>query len=148
MGAEPLAPGVISLGPSRMLTTGLLFAAASSCALMVVYLPLLPAMGLSGILLWRAWLAGGLHAWRNLPNSIVGVRCTGAGLECLSRSGIWSIGNIAAGSFVSRFLTVVGWRESGGGSKTQFLVILPDALRSEDFRQLRVHLRWRDFQGN
>ena len=50
-------------------------------------------------------------------------------------------GEVRDGSFVAPWLTIIHWRPEG----TRFdrtLVVLPDMLAPDDFRRLRVLLRW------
>jgi hypothetical protein len=50
-------------------------------------------------------------------------------------------GQVQEGSFVAPWLTLLRWRPEG----TRFdrtIVILPDAIAGEEFRRLRVLLRW------
>ena len=50
-------------------------------------------------------------------------------------------GMVRAGSFVAPWLTIIRWRPDGG-RWDRTLVILPDMLAGEDFRRVRVLLRW------
>ena len=50
-------------------------------------------------------------------------------------------GAVRDGSFVAPWLTIVLWRPEGARIG-RALVILPDMVRSEEFRRLRVLLRW------
>ncbi|MEP7262597.1 MAG: protein YgfX [Usitatibacter sp.] len=75
-----------------------------------------------------------------------GVR-RGVGVRSLSlgRDGVMSLdgraGLLREGSFVSPWLTVLRWRPAGARFDRTVL-ILPDMLAREDFRRLRVLLRW------
>lgn len=51
-------------------------------------------------------------------------------------------GRLRAGAFVAPWLTAVRWRPQGAWLDRAVLV-LPDMLGAEDFRRLRVLLRWR-----
>lgn len=50
-------------------------------------------------------------------------------------------GTLRDGSFVAPWLTVVRWRPLGAW-RDRSLLIAPDMLGAEDFRRLRVLLRW------
>ena len=50
-------------------------------------------------------------------------------------------GAVAAGCFVAPWLTVVRWRPAGAWMDRSLLVA-PDMLGADDFRRLRVLLRW------
>ena len=52
-----------------------------------------------------------------------------------------AVGAIAAGCFVAPWLTIVRWRPEGGWMDRSLLVA-PDMLGADDFRRLRVLLRW------
>jgi len=50
-------------------------------------------------------------------------------------------GAIAAGCFVAPWLTIVRWRPAGA-RLDRTLVLTPDRMPAEDFRRIRVMLRW------
>ena len=52
-------------------------------------------------------------------------------------------GELADGSFVAPWLTVIRWRPPRAWWE-RTLVVAPDMLPAEDFRRLRVVLRWRE----
>ncbi len=60
------------------------------------------------------------------------VRCDGGGFRR---------GEVRGGSFVAPFLTVIRWRPHAA-LFDRTVVVLPDMLPPDDFRRLRVHLRW------
>lgn len=134
------------LRPSLMLNAWLVVICTGTGALVVIYLPLPLAVLCCAIAVWRTWNAVRLHGLRSSPHSIVGLKCSGNGLACLFASGRWQEGHATAGSLVTRFLTLVCWQESAEGSKTHYLVILPDGIDGDDYRRLRMHLRWRDIK--
>lgn len=83
------------------------------------------------------------NAWLSAPDSIVALEikedCTcavqtssGKRLPCIA----------LPTSYVSASLTILNLKV-GGERLARHLVILPDALSAEDFRKLRVLLRWR-----
>jgi toxin CptA len=55
--------------------------------------------------------------------------------------GAWRTGALRGGSFVAPWLTVIRWRPAGARFD-RTLPILPDMLSPEDFRRVRVMLRW------
>ena len=116
-----------------------------------------PQLGVSGALtrafiqspltplLLLASLALGLrsHAWRSGPAALVGLelRLDGSG-AIQDRRGRWREIAVLGSSFVSPLLTVLNLRLAGArGSRS--LVVTPDALGADEFRHLRVWLRWR-----
>ncbi len=133
----------ISLKPSRRLAMllGLAHAAAAGMVLVVdvpiwLQLFLLVLIGTScGVCLYGpALLRGG--------EAIVGLE-TGEGGSLLlqTRRGEWREGALLGSSFVSPYLTVLIVRTEGK-LFARHVVIMPDSLDAEDFRRLRVRLRW------
>jgi hypothetical protein len=51
-------------------------------------------------------------------------------------------GRLREGSFVAPFLTIIRWR-AAGHRFDRTVLILPDMVAREEFRRLRVLLRWR-----
>jgi hypothetical protein len=51
-------------------------------------------------------------------------------------------GRLLDGSFVAPWLVVVSWRPDGA-RMARAIVVAPDAVGEQDFRRLRVLLRWR-----
>ena len=62
-------------------------------------------------------------------------------IEVRDGAGAWRSGAIADGCFVAPWLTVVRWRPAGAWVD-RTIVVLPDMIGAEDFRRLRVMLRW------
>jgi toxin CptA len=60
------------------------------------------------------------------------------------KCGIRRTGMVGGGSFVAPWLTIVRWRPQGAYSD-RTLLILPDMVDPEEFRRLRVLLRWSAF---
>lgn len=92
------------------------------------------------------------HALRNGPRAVVGVelRLDGSG-AIQDRRGHWREVGVLGSTFVSPLLTVLNLRLSGAGGRRS-LIVTPDALGADEFRRLRVWLRWRgmpaDAQGS
>jgi toxin CptA len=89
------------------------------------------------------------YALRNLPGSITSLALA-EDMTCRleTRRGEYIACALLGSSFVAPYLTVLElrplnatkwWHRFGGRS----VVILPDAIGREDFRQLRVLLRWK-----
>jgi toxin CptA len=94
-----------------------------------------------------AWRAVGLalvsislgRAWRPMPT--VSVRHdAGHGLEWLGPDA-WRVVTVCPGSLVTPWICVLRLRTDTG--HVQNVLILPDSLHADDFRRLRVWLRWR-----
>ena len=62
-------------------------------------------------------------------------------IEVMNGAGRWRAGTIADGCFVAPWLTVVRWRPSGAWID-RTIVVLPDMMDPDEFRRLRIHLRW------
>lgn len=56
------------------------------------------------------------------------------------REGSWREGRLGESHFVSAALAIVGLEDAQGRSTR--VVLMPDSVPSEDFRRLRVWLRW------
>jgi len=60
-----------------------------------------------------------------------------------TRHGEWIECEVRGDTFVLWFLTVLNLRRRDSGARIS-VVILPDAIDAEEFRRLRVWLRWKD----
>lgn len=78
--------------------------------------------------------------------AVAALRSCTQGLLRLQRSGEIEVGaltgNLRDGSFVAPWLTIVRWRPAGAWLD-QAVVVLPDMLAPEAFRELRVLLKWK-----
>lgn len=78
------------------------------------------------------------------------LRCTGSWvafelgpLPCITvfpRKGPPVAGRVGGGSFVSPGLTLINVTTAAG--KRRSLIVMPDSMAEDDFRRLRVQLRW------
>jgi toxin CptA len=121
----------IALGPSRI-GTGAIAAMAVATLVLIVATP--GNMG-ARILLATWTCCVGLAA----------LRSSSKGLLRLYRSGEIEVGaltgNLRDGSFVAPWLTIIRWRPAGAWLD-RTVVVLPDMLPVEAFRELRVLLKW------
>jgi len=136
-------------------------------------LDLKPSLRLAGLLLAAHALAL-VAAWVSLagwPRVLVGFGILLSGAGCLvevlqrspraavslelredggvswrDRSGAWHEGRLRSDHFVSAVFVVMGLDVAGRGRK--WLVLLGDSASPEDFRRLRVWLRWRRDVGS
>lgn len=138
----------LPLKASHYLATGLILGhlAAAGC---VVLVPLAPWLKL----LLSAILAASLIqclvrvAWRMGSSSIVELQCEREGGALIkTRSGKEWEGRVLGSSFVATYLTIVVLKPNAS-RRVRAVVILPDALEPELFRQLRVWLKWRVGRG-
>ena len=133
----------ISLGPSRsaawrvalasLATLALIAAAPAALRLRILFATWIACAALEA-LHSRALLRGGraARAVSLEPGGAIAVR------DALGR---WRAGDLRAGSFVAPWLTVIRWRPAGARFD-RTIPILPDMLSQEDFRRLRIMLRW------
>lgn len=71
---------------------------------------------------------------------ILMVRRSG-GIMLRNAEGVWTNGALRDGSFVAPWLTLVRWRPEGA-RVDRTVLILPGMVGAEEFRRLRVLLRW------
>jgi toxin CptA len=75
--------------------------------------------------------------------AIVALEITdGDALSFQTRRGDWHRGTLLDSSFVAPYLAVLNLK-SDGSPFTRHVVIMPDSVAADDFRRLRVWLRWR-----
>ena len=63
-----------------------------------------------------------------------------------TRGGEWVVGKILATSYVSPYLTILNIKLTTRRFATH-LVLFPDAIDAEDYRKLRVWLKWKEKPG-
>ena len=136
------------LKPSRQLSAWLLLGhiAAAVCVLIVV-MPLWLQALLAIVLLLNLIYALSYQAWRRWPASIVGLQFERDGVAMVEyRNGAVRAARVLGSSFVAPYLTIV-LLKADQRWRTNAVVILPDAVEPDLFRQLRVWLKWRIGQG-
>lgn len=134
----------IEVGSSRQFAT-LLVAMHGFAAVIfwVVPLPYWLAAMLMPVFLGSAGYYLKRDCFRALPRSLVALRLqTDCRCDFQTRAGSWHEAVLLGSSFVSPNLTVLNLKPVGG-RLAKHLVILPDAVDAEDFRRLRVWLKWR-----
>lgn len=134
----------ITAGPSRRLvalTAGMHTLAAAMFWLVPV--PLWLAASLMPVFIGSAVYTLRRDGFRTLRHSLIALRLD-ADCRCSfqTRVGEWHDAALLGSSFVSPYLTVLNLRPTSG-RWARHLVILPDAVSAEDFRRLRVWLKWR-----
>ncbi len=134
----------IAVGSSRRLAGllgGMHVFAAAMCWL--VPAPLWLAASAMPLVLGSALHALRRDGFRTLPDSLITLRIDGdCACEFQCRSGEWRGADLLGSSFVSPYLAVLNLKPADGRF-AKHLVILPDAVNADDFRRLRVWLRWR-----
>jgi len=85
----------------------------------------------------------GYVAWRKLKPTVSGIRLERSGLIFVSEAGSMNFleAELLPGATVHPWLTVV--RLSALNGKKCALVVVADSMKIDDFRRLRVFLRWR-----
>lgn len=133
----------IALGASRAGAVAIASMAAATLAL-IAFTPGPTAVRI----LAATWIAcAALHALHAvaLHRGRRGVRAVHLGregeIEVRDAAGAWRVGTLREGSFVAPWLTIVRWRAQGARFDGS-IVLLPDMLPAEDFRRVRVWLRW------
>lgn len=102
-------------------------------------------VGLSG---WGRYLAG-IVILLSLAHALLRARWQALSLELhddgralwRNREGSWHEGRLGRANFASAALVVLDLECKARGRK--WVVLMPDSMPSEDFRRLRVQLRWR-----
>ncbi len=61
---------------------------------------------------------------------------------CRRASGEWGECEVLGSTYVMPFLTILNLRDGDSGALRR-VTLLPDSLEADDFRQLRVWLRWK-----
>lgn len=133
----------LALKPSRQLSAWLLFGhiAAAVCVL-IVAMPLWLQALLAMALLLNLIYTLTYQAWRRWPTSIVGLLFERDGeVRVEYRNGTVRAARVLGSSFVAPYLTIILLKPDQRWL-TSAVVILPDAVEPELYRQLRVWLKW------
>ena len=134
----------IAVGPSRRLAGMLAGMHVFAAALFwLAPLPHWLAVLLTAVLLGSAWHTLRRHGFRTLLHSLIALRLDAdCRCEFQTRAGAWHEAALLGSSFVAPYLTVLNLKPAEG-RLMKHLVIFPDAVNAEDFRRLRVWLKWR-----
>jgi toxin CptA len=132
----------IELIPSRYLAFILVASHGAAIAASLLVFPLWAGGAVSLMLLLGLRHYVLRDAWLCLPHSCAGLVLEEEGAEIILRDGKRQPCRILPGSLASPWLTVLNiLPEESRFSRS--VVILPDSLDAEAFRQLRVWLKWR-----
>ena len=134
----------ITLRPSYLLALLLVVMHALALAsAWLVPLALAAKIGVAVVLVSSLALSLQQHMWRAGKRSVRAIRLTGeCDVSLQGRDGVWLETIILPSSFISPYLTVLNLSVEGE-KRARHVVLLPDAMDTEQFRQLRVWLRWR-----
>jgi hypothetical protein len=139
-----LPPSVhVVLGSSR--TAGMLIGALAAATLaLIVAMPLhalLQMTSIAAVVAWAGWAFHGVAVRRgrfaitelHLAPDLILVACMGDGRLVA--------GHVRASTYVGSWVTSIVWRPDGA-QLSRTILLLPDMLPTEDFRRLRVMLRY------
>lgn len=134
----------LSLLPSAYLAALLTAMHGLALVALAVVLPAWAAIATGGLIL--ASLAYYLlrDAWLRLGTSCVGLATDAEGVEIILRDGRRLPGVILNDSLVTPALVVLNVRPQGARG-IRSVLILPDSVDAESFRQLRVWLKWGEY---
>ncbi len=122
-------------------------------AILAIHVSAAAGMGSAPLPLWLmalTWVALGISAWTlsyrhallRQPGSLIRLQSRADGsLEGLSRDGEWLAFSLLPRSTLSPFFAVLCLKPLGGG-RSRTVTLFPDALSAQDWRSLRVWLRW------
>ncbi|MFO1305730.1 MAG: protein YgfX [Burkholderiales bacterium] len=133
----------VPLGPSRLAGACIGVATLATLAVVLTF-PVSPWQhaGLCAAVLASAWVAFERIAARRTPDAVIEVRVAHDLLiVVMRRDGRLVAGRVRPSTCVSSALTSIVWRRNGAWLSRTILV-LPDMLPPEDFRKLRVMLRY------
>ena len=135
-------PTFLKLYPSRICSL-VLFSAHSLAILIIFMLPLTGLAQTALAVLLVASLAYYLRrdAWLSLSASPVALRIDGINITLLTRAGSEVHGQILSDSVVTPVLTILNV-STQGQKGTRSIVIFPDSMDTDRFRELRVLLKW------
>jgi len=134
----------VRVGPSRRL--GWLLLSAHAAAVVLSWVPPIAwwlSLGLSIAVLANLPFSLRYHASRRALGALTGIELRSDGSAAVeNRHGRRSEVRVLGSSFISPFLTILNLAVAGA-PLPRSLVVAPDALTADEFRRLRVWLRWR-----
>ena len=135
-------PGLFKLYPSHI-CSALLFFVYTLTILIVFMLPMvvLTKVALAALLSCALFYSVSRDAWLLLPLSPVAIRIEGDQITLITRGGSELQGEISGNSVVTPFLTILHVLPQALRG-VRYVVIFPDSMDKERFRELRVRLKW------
>ncbi len=131
-----------TLQPSRYLAAVLIAAHGVTLAVLLpLALPLWAKAALAALILFSLMHHLRRDAWLSAPSSRVALTLEGDRVVLSTRGGEQMAGQMLHDSLVTPFITVLNVLPQGAHF-ARSVVILPDTLDAESFRQLRVWLKW------
>jgi hypothetical protein len=139
-----LPPSVhVALAPSRIagMGIGVLAAATVALALGIPLQPLLQLLLVAAAVVWAGW-SFRVDALRRGRFAVTEVRLAPdlVLVACMGDSRLVA-GHVRASTYVGAWVTTIVWRPDGS-RWSRAILVLPDMLPAEDFRRLRVMLRY------
>ncbi|GIK87118.1 MAG: hypothetical protein BroJett026_25990 [Betaproteobacteria bacterium] len=133
----------VSLRPSRLAAVAILaIAGVAWAAVLVLSVPTIAHLVTGLVLGGWALLRCRQHAWRVAARSVAEVMLSSDGVIVVRhRRGGLLAGHVRAASFVHPWFTSIVWRPDGARA-SRSLPLLPDMMSVEEFRRLRVLLRY------
>jgi toxin CptA len=141
---NPIIPSEIRLRRSYWLLATLITIHLGALVIALT-MPLSPAIraGIAIAVLTSLAHTGWQHFLRRNRHAVLGLKITRDGLKVESHGGEWTTVEILASSFVSPWLTVLNLHLPQQRLPT-YVVLLPDMLGPDEFRRLRIWLKWAD----
>jgi len=133
----------VVLAPSRLAGAGIGVLAAATIALTLA-LPLPPWLQVLLVAAIATWAGGAFHvaALHRGRHAVTEIRVApDLTLVACMGDGHLAAGYVRAATFVGAWMTTIVWRPDGR-RVSRTIVVLPDMLPAEDFRRLRVMLRY------
>ncbi len=133
----------VSLGPSRLAAVFVVvMAVATGGIVLLLPVPAWAAAAALALLAGWAWRQLRAVAWRSLASSVCEVALTlDRTVVVRRRDGTLVAGVVRDASYVTPSVTTLVWKPDGAW-RAHALLVLPDMLPAEDFRRLRVALRY------
>ena len=134
----------VSLRPSWILAAILAVAhGAAIAAVVVVEMPLWLTFVVMVALIANLSLEL-RHASLRMPDAVVAIEVSSDNvLSIQTRRGVWLEYEVLGNTYVLSFLAILNLKQTDSGASKR-VVILPDSIAAEDFRKLRVWLRWKE----
>jgi toxin CptA len=134
----------ISLKPSRLLAAILTLAHAGAIAIvLMVDIPLVASLIAIALLLLNSMLVGRRSLMRDADAPAAIEITSDHKLNMQTASSGWCEYDVLGCTYVTTYLTIINLRQAGSRF-ARHVTLLPDSLHAEDFRKLRVWLRWKE----
>lgn len=134
----------ITLRPSWLLAGILTLAHAAAIAVvLLVGIPLWIKIIATAVLIAQWLIVVRQRALLRGPNVALAIEITSDHeINLRTRASGWREYDVLGYTYVTPYLTILNLRQSGDRT-TSHVALLPDSLEAEDFRKLRVWLRWK-----